>query len=277
MSKGVLIFAYNSKLDYTSIACLAAQLVRKHLDLPVTLVTDSDLDRDYSMFEQVIVQPKTGTSYERVFEFPGGSQVVPWHNQNRSNAYDLSPYDQTLLIDADYLIFNSSLKSLFDTNLEFACHDKVSELTQQGTGLTNARVGIPGIPMQWATVVYFTRNKLAESIFVFMQTIKQNYLYYAGAYNFSTALFRNDYTLSIALQALTGYNNRNWTPIPGQLLTANTLVEIHQARPNGEIVFTWWHHDRQQVTKIRNTNVHVMNKETITNPDVISQLLELAV
>jgi histidinol phosphatase-like PHP family hydrolase len=41
MSKGVLIFAYNSKLDYLSIATVAARLVKKHLGLPVAIVTDS--------------------------------------------------------------------------------------------------------------------------------------------------------------------------------------------------------------------------------------------
>jgi len=274
MSKGVLIFAYNSKLDYVSIATVAAKLVRKHLDLPVTLVTNAQVDD--SVFDQIIIQENTGTAYDRVFNFSSGREKVQWHNQNRSNAYELSPYDQTLLLDADYLVFDSSLKKLFDTNLEFACYDNVSDISGQQDLQLGARVGNPGIPMQWATVVYFTKNLLAASIFKFMQSIKKNYLYYASAYNFGAELFRNDYTLSIALQALTGYNTSNFSAIPGKLLTANTLTEIQEARPNGEIVLTWHNEQRLQVTKIINTSIHVMNKKSITDPVILSQLTELA-
>ena len=275
MSKGVLIFAYNSKLDYVSIATVAAKLVRKHLGLPVTLVTNIPVTD--AVFDQVIIQETTGTAYDRVFNFSSGKERVQWHNQNRSNAYDLSPYDQTLLLDADYLVFDQSLRRLFNTNLEFACYDSVSDISGQQDLQRGARVGNPGIPMQWATVVYFTKSVLAASIFGFMQAIKKDYLYYAGAFNFGAELFRNDYTLSIALQALTGYNTSNFTAIPGTLSTSNTMMEIREARPNGEIVFVWQYNWREkpQLTKITNTSVHVMNKKSITDPVVLSQLTEL--
>ena len=277
MSKGVLIFAYNSKLDYVSIATIAAKLVRKYLDLPVTLVTNVDVPDD-SVFDQIIIQETTGTAYDRVFNFSSGKERVQWHNQNRSNAYELSPYDQTLLLDADYLVFDDSLKKLFNTNLEFACYNSVTDISGQQDLQLGARVGNPGIPMQWATVVYFTKNLLAASIFGFMQSIKKDYLYYAGAYNFGAELFRNDYTLSIALQALTGYNTSNFTAIPGSLTTSNTMMEIQEARSNGEIVFVWQYNprDKPQITKISNTSVHVMNKKSITDTVILQQLGELA-
>lgn len=276
MSKGVLIFAYNSKLDYIKIATVAARLVKKHLGLPVTIVTDTS-DVDQTVFDRVIVQTLSGPSTRRLFKYNGHSEQVEWHNTNRSSAYELSPYDQTLLIDADYLMFNNSLGRLFDTNLEFACYDRVHEISGW-SGLQNtARVGYPGLHMQWATAVYFTKNPLAASIFGFMQTIKENYQYYSLVYNFSTELFRNDYTLSIALQTLTGYNKNNFTKIPGNLISANTAVEILEARPTGEIVFGWKNKENiLNVTRLKDTNIHIMNKRTITDPVILEQLMRLS-
>jgi hypothetical protein len=272
MSKGILIFAYNSKLNYIDIATVAAKLAKKHLGLPVTVVTDTT-EVDQNVFDQVIVQNLNTTSSKRLFKYADGKKdLTEWHNTNRSNAYELSPYDQTLLIDADYLMFNNSLGKLFDTNLEFACYDTVHEISGWAGLQNTARVGYPGLHMQWATVIYFTKNKLAESIFAFMQTIKENYAYYSTIYNFTTELFRNDFTLSISLQALTGYSKNNFTRIPGQLISANTGIDIVDVRPNGEIVFMWTNKDKQCVTKIKNTNVHIMNKRTITEPTILEQL-----
>lgn len=276
MSKGVLIFAYNSKINYIGIATIAAKLAKKHLGLPVTIVTDTT-DVDQSVFDTVIVRDLTGTSFERVFKYSNHSERTPWHNQNRSSAYDLSPYDQTLLIDADYLMFNDSLGKLFETDLEFACYDYVHEITGWDGLQHSARVGQPGIHMQWATVVYFTKTAMPQAVFGFMQTIRENYNYYSALYNFSTELFRNDYTLSIALQIMSGYGAKNFTAIPGTLISANTAADILEVRPNGEIVFTWQHGDNpRKVTKIRNTNIHVMNKKTITDSVILAQLEVLA-
>lgn len=276
MSKGILIFAYNSKLNYIDIATVAAKLAKKHLGLPVSLVTDTT-DVDQTVFDKVIVQNLTTASSTRLFKYADGKKdITEWHNTNRSNAYDLSPYDQTLLIDADYLMFNNSLGKLFDTNLEFACYDTVHEISGW-TGLqSTARVGYPGLHMQWATVVYFTKNKLAESIFSFMHTIKKNYNYYSTVYNFTTELFRNDFTLSIALQSLTGYSRSNFTAIPGQLITANTGIDLLEVRPTGELIFGWTHKEKMCVTRIKDTNVHIMNKRTITEPTILQQLRALA-
>lgn len=275
MSRGVLIFAYNSKLDYVSIATICAKLVKKHLNLPVALVTDKE-NVDPTVFDYVIINNDKGSYRQRTFKYHDRKETIPWYNKNRSSAYDLSPFDQTLLIDADYLIFNNNLLSLFDTDLEFACYNKVYDLSGYEGLEKGARVGNPSIPMQWATVVYFTKCKLAEAVFDFMKLIKDNYGYYSLAYNFSTDLFRNDYTISIALQALTGYSQHNFTAIPGTLITANTGTEIAQVRPNGEIVLVWFDKNNvKQTIKIKNTNIHIMNKTSIVDPEVLVGLEKL--
>jgi hypothetical protein len=276
MSKGILIFAYNSKINYVEIATIAARLAKKHLDLPVSIVTNS-VDVDYETFDRVIFQEIEGEVYQRSFKYSSSSERMPWHNQNRSSAYELSPYDQTLLIDADYLMFNDSLGHLFDTDLEFACFDDVHDLSGRMGLKAEAHVGRPGIPMQWATVVYFIKCPLAKAVFDYMQNIKEHYAYYSAVYNFEPTLFRNDFTLSIALQVLTGYAVKNFSAIPGTLITANTGVDIVDVRDNGEIVFSWNGPDgRMSVSKIKNTNVHIMNKRSITDPEILKKLGKLS-
>lgn len=276
MSKGIIIFAYNSKINYVDIATVAAKLAKKHLGLPVSLVTNS-LDVDYETFDKVIFKDLEGDTYLRSFKYSNSSERMPWHNQNRSSAYDLSPYDQTLLIDADYLMFNDSLLKLFDTNLEFACYNDVHDVSGRMGLQAEAHVGRPGIPMQWATVVYFTKCRLAESIFSFMGTIKENYSYYSSIYNFEPTLFRNDYTLSIALQVLTGYGIGNFTAIPGALISTNTGVDLIDVRDNGELVFKWnVSADKSCVSKIKNTNIHIMNKRSITDPEILKKLRKVS-
>lgn len=277
MSKGVLIFAYNNAFDYVEMATAAAKLVKKFLNIPVTLVTNS-IEVTDPVFDTIIVQDLGESQFERVFNFGSAKEKVVWHNQNRSSAYDLSPYDQTLLIDADYLMFDDHLKYLFNTNLEIACYNRVVDISGSNQLQKGARVGFPGIPMQWATVVYFTKSKLAESVFAFMKTIRRNYLYYSTAYNFNPQLFRNDYALSIALQTLTGYNIKKFTAIPGLLMTANTTVALAEVRRSGELIFKWQtkHDSKYLMMRLRDTNIHIMNKRTITDPAIIEQITNFA-
>ena len=277
MSKGVLIFAYNSSLNYVEMATVAAKLVKKYLDLPVTLVTNS-IEVTDRVFDNIILQDLGESKFERVFNFGTSKEKVIWHNQNRSSAYDLSPYDQTLLIDADYLMFDNNLKYLFDTSLEIACYNRVVDITGSNHLQLGARVGFPGIPMQWATVLYFTKNKLAMSVFDLMKIIRNNYLYYSAAYNFDPQLFRNDYALSIALQALTGYNTKKFTIIPGPLMTANSSVALTEVRKSGELIFKWKHYNNSKslMIRLRDTNIHIMNKRTLTDHAIVQQITEFA-
>ena len=258
-------------------ATVAAKLVKKYLDLPVTLVTNS-IEVTDQVFDNIIILDLGESKFERVFNFGSSKEKVIWHNQNRSSAYDLSPYDQTLLIDADYLMFDDNLKYLFDTNLEIACYNRVVDITGSNHLQMGARVGFPGIPMQWATVLYFTKNKLAMSVFDLMKIIRNNYLYYSAAYNFDPQLFRNDYALSIALQALTGYNTKKFTVIPGPLMTANSSVALTEVRKSGELIFRWkqQNNSKSLMIRLRDTNIHIMNKRTITNNTIVQQITKFA-
>lgn len=250
MSKGIVIYAFNSKFDYVKSAAYASKQAKKYLDLPVTLITNKKVKN--KAFDQVIIINDNSNAIRQYRTVDDTIIDVDWFNGSRTTAYQYSPYDQTLLIDADYFMFNNSLKVMFDTNVEFACFDKINDIT--GGERDVVRLSDISIPMQWATVIYFTKCPLAQGIFTFMEKIKQDWEYYSHLYNFSSPTFRNDFALSIALQALTGYSTKNLNCLPGKLHTIFSNTDIVKVENNKVVCF------KHQLTYVINTNVHCMNK-----------------
>lgn len=265
LSKGIVIFAYvTGPIDYFHIADIAAGLAKRHLDLPVTLITNIARPPKYA--DNVILTETPETRDYRTF----GDLKTEWLNGNRASVYDLTPYDQTLMIDADYFIMNNQLMKLFDTDLEFACYDKVCDVTGNAAfEQAHLRLANTSIPMVWATVVYFTKGELSEAVFKFMDTIRQNWEFYSTLYGFSSTLYRNDYALSIALQALTGFSVGNFSTIPGKLLTANTDAFIFDVKPNKFVITTEYY----GLDQIVGESVHFMNKQNLMT-DLVQTSLE---
>ena len=271
MSKGCLIYAHNNgKYDYVRMAATAAKLVKKFLNIPVTLITDSSCNLD--TFDSVIIQPLPETSQKRNFD----GEVNFWHNQGRSTAYQLSPYDQTLLIDADYFIFNNQLKKLFSSHLDFACYDSVCEL--DGSETLERRIG-NDILMQWATVIYFTKSELAARIFSFIEYIRKQYDNYTLMYCFRHTFFRNDYALSIALQVCTGYGPNYFARIPGQLFTLTPNIHINYIKPDGTIAFSYVdpRTNSAKISMIKNENLHILDKTHLFKDNIIDQIEKYAI
>jgi hypothetical protein len=251
---GIVIYAYNSKFDYVNMAEIAAKQAKKYLNLPVTLITDSQVTS--TIFDSVIIEPLTIESTVRSFPLPNGESIESkWHNTNRMSVYDLSPYEKTLLIDADYLMFNDSLKHIFNTNSEFACFSEINDLAEEKVNQIEFRLSEITIPMYWATVVYFTKNEFAKSVFDFMQYIRDNWDYYSNLYNFSPDLYRNDFTLSIALQTLSGYGINNFNRLPGKLQTLFSNVDI--IKDGDKIIFS----KNGAKNFISGINLHIINKQ----------------
>jgi len=135
MSKGALLLATpHESIDYIGFAKLAAKLVEKHLGVETHIH---------------IGEARPGNS--RPFRWHTGEVVtVPWYNSDRTLAYDLSPYDETLLIDVDYLTFNDNLKQYFGSNNEFLCYDQVWDVTSTDSFKHDRWMTRAGHPMLWA-------------------------------------------------------------------------------------------------------------------------------
>ena len=250
---GVLLFAYdNESIKYTELAKLCALLVRRHLpNTGVTLVTDNSID---GPFDDVILV-ETGNSGRRTFRNPNGeTEEVTWHNKTRPQAYDLTPYDKTLLLDVDYLMFNNSLQWLFQSDKELLCHNTVYDITGKESLIDEKMLHWSSIPMLLATVIYFTKNDTAREFFNLVKLVQDNYQYYYNLYNFKSGPYRNDYAISIAYNLLSLEHY-----IIDPLFTLPSQFTLEDVREDGTLV----HNADGEVSYIRNTNVHVMNKHSI--------------
>jgi len=260
-SKGVVMFARNSKLDYMRIAQHNCKLIKEHLQLPVAVITDTKTrdESDTSVFDYVIMDD-TECSNMRTFFLKDSNLRTPWLNGSRSDAYDLTPFDRTLLLDADYLIMSDNYKKLFDIDVDFCCHYDVLDVTGQNLYKTDERLSVYTIPMVWATAVVFNKCEFAENVFDMMRLVKEHWDYYSALYQFDRRVFRNDFALSIALHVLGGYGTEAYR-IPWRLPTLTSRAEIIEYTERG-IKYVYDKNERNYVGRI-NQDIHIMNKQAL--------------
>lgn len=125
MTKGFLIFAHNNEeIDYLKLAAVNARLIKQNCSVPdVTVVTNhhsydytcSIMGEDFvtnSFSNIVFVEKDKNFKRSNVRTYKDTSHTaksLPFYNLDRCDAYELSPYDETILIDADYLILSDVL------------------------------------------------------------------------------------------------------------------------------------------------------------------------
>ena len=262
-SKGVVMFARNSKLNYMRIAQHNCKLIKKHLQLPVAVITDTKTrdESDTEMFDYVIMDD---TQYEntRVFYLKSEKLATPWLNGSRSDAYDLTPFDRTLLLDADYLIMSDRYKTLFEIDQDFSCHYDVLDVTGQNLYKTDERLSPYTIPMVWATAVVFNKCEFADNVFALMKLVKEHWQYYSALYQFSPKVFRNDFALSIALHILKGYGTEACS-IPWRLPTLTSRARIIDYDERG-IKYVYEKQDRDYVGRVCQ-DIHIMDKKSLVD------------
>lgn len=186
MTTGALIFARNNEqIDYIAMARWSADNIERHLGIPTHIVTDD--------------APNTNT---RHFTDVGN---VTWYNHNRIDAYRLSPWDRTLVLDADYVVASNQLQSILEIDQDFLAHRWAYDVTGCNTFEGLNSFGTNRMPMWWATVMMFRKSKQAELIFDSMQMIRDNWQHYRNLYKNTNATYRNDHALSIALGMVNGH------------------------------------------------------------------------
>ena len=226
MIRGALIFAFNNEhTDYVRMAAWSADRIHRHLDIPVAVVTNApERARSHTSFDHIIdAVPETGGT--RWFE--DYAATVSWHNAGRTDAYALSPWDQTLVLDADYVVCSDALHSLWSVDTDFLCH-RLAFNAATGSLLTGLNTfGQWDMPMWWATVMMFRRSNHSQFIFESMQMIKSNWQHYRNLYGISKPTYRNDFALSIALGIVSG---QTWQvqEIPWNLTSVLPEVELKQ-------------------------------------------------
>jgi hypothetical protein len=262
MTQGAVLFAFNNdRVDYVSQAQWSAPRINRHLGLPVTLITDN-MPTDTSMFDQIIIR-ESRSGGTRKYDHMNADSSAHWYNQGRCSAYDVSPYDQTLLLDTDFIVSSDRLKILFDSDQDLLCHRHVLDITDRRNFASDTRFGDVEFPMWWATVVYFRRSTVAESVFDMMKMIESNWYHYSRLYKFSQDLYRNDYAISIALNTVYGHVIDSIPNIPWSLFTSFYDVYLNQLDTDSfklNYVRAVDNKQRHQYMILNNQDLHVMNK-----------------
>ena len=150
MTKGVLLFCFDNKdTQYHKILEKCVYLIKKNLKLEITVVTNYDTFKKckpLGFINYKFIEPETGNK-------KSGKE---WNNVDRHRAYELSPYDTTLVMDIDYYCFTDNLLQFLDTKYDFLVPKKVFDLTHRNT--FHQRLWSM-IPMVWATVFVFRKTK----------------------------------------------------------------------------------------------------------------------
>lgn len=270
MSRGVLLFASNnSMIDYVKQAHWLALRISKYLNLPTSIVTDVDIQKEYPQYIEAFDKIINVNSLQATFtnkRYYDGSlhkRMLPFNNGNRANAYDLTPYNETLVMDTDFVISNDVLNNCFVQNKDFLIYKDAVHIGTLGKPFEFERISDTGIDFYWATVFFFRKNAINKIFFDLLNHIKENYYHYRSVYQFTTSVYRNDIAFSIAIHIMNGYQQGNFAGIlPGKhyyTIDRDILVELKDNRftvlvekPNllGEYL----------PVKFQGSNLHVMNK-----------------
>lgn len=260
-SRGVLLFAFNSSVvNYVEIANRSALLITKILKLPICLVTDFN-GQIPNLYDQIIsVDSLTGNvRYDRL------GNTYEWRNFDRYKVYEFSPYDETLLIDSDYIQFDTSLLKLFDQPFDYRLQYRM----QTPKDLNNDEMGPISLPMVWATSVLFRKTSKSELFFDLIGKIQRNFGYYRALYGIPTGNYRNDFAFSIANIILNGYSLCPEQSIPWPMTTIEDNIESITCKNKFLIVK---YKDRADV--ISKQNLHIMDKQYLLTDD-FKKLIEV--
>lgn len=275
MNRGCLIFAHNNRdVDYAKLALLSGSLAKKNLGLPVSIVTDestidwmieSNIFSDVeTTFDQIITIDRPGSDNKRILYDGSDKKIIPFINSTRSNAYELSPYDQTLLIDSDFLIFSNRLNQYWDVDssvkISYAANDINST---DRLGYHDKYISDTGIHLFWATTVMFNKDENSKIFFDLVDIIKTNYSYFADLYMFNSKQYRNDISFSIAKHILSGFETDTITSLPPLLTVLDK--DILNSVDKNKLIFliSTANTDSYVAAAIKDTDVHIMNKQSI--------------
>jgi hypothetical protein len=248
-SRGVLLFAFNTDLvDYVQIAKRSAQLIEHFLDLPVTIITDNEVTNKFN-------NRRTG--------YASGTK---WRNGDRYRAYELSPYDETILLDCDYLTLNQSLISLLETTDDYRLLHNNNSLLQP---MSNS-MGPISLDSVWATVVMFKRSEKTKLLFNLVGKIQRNYEYYSRLYQLRESNFRNDYAFAIANNILNGYNSNISNKLPMTMLTLDKTITSIEILNNQLLI-----REQHKAYVVPMQNLHIMDKDYLQSENCIKFIEEI--
>jgi hypothetical protein len=285
MTQGILIYAHNShSVDYALMSIISGGLAKKYLNVPVSLITDKftvdwmknsqSYELAVKIFEHIIIVEKPETNNSRRLYDGSNNSTIPFINSNRSSAWDLTPYDRTLLIDSDFLIFSDRLSKYWNVDCDLMIGESISDIYNNNRlGYHDRYISDVGIKLYWATTIMFTKNIKTKIFFELVKHIKDNYQYYADAYRFDSKQFRNDIAFSIAKHILNGFEQNNTEELPPVLTLLDKDI-LHSVGNKLTVLVSPKLDSNFCAAAIDGIDIHIMNKQSIIrNKDALLELI----
>lgn len=263
MSNGVLCFANNNEINYIRQAENLAKRVRQHLNLPTSIVTSTPDLVDKSIFDKVITLKESIDNRKRYNDGNTTYRNLQFKNFGRHNAYDLTPYNKTIVLDTDFIICNSNFTKAFTQSHDFLIYKNAVDIASWRHHPEFEYINNKGIPFYWATAFYFEKTENVATFFDLLKSLVKNWDYYKTVFDIGSRNFRNDHAFSMAIHYMNGLEDANWAkPMPGtmyytldrdilQTINDNALnFLLEKQNMNGQYI----------CAKTQDQNVHVMNK-----------------
>ena len=201
--------------------------------------------------------------YRRYFDGAMSFRRLKFKNDMRVKSFELSPFDETLVIDCDYLINNDILKHCWQQSHDFLIYKNSVDLSGFRYDPRLVTLSDKSIDFYWATVFYFRKNKNTEIFFNLLSHIQDNWNYYRYVYQIEHSLYRNDFAFSIAIHIMNGYQTGYWThELPGTLYYTidKDILLKHNKEQMTILVEKEKYKGEYTLIKTKGINVHVMNK-----------------
>ena len=271
-NKGAFLIARNNgHIDYVKQAVFLARRIKQYLDIPITIATDSAeyLEEVFGTgdFDNVIELEYTADANMRYF-FDGtlSKKTASFKNANRANVYELSPYDETLLLDTDYIISNDLLKSVFTSKSDLLIYKKSNDIAKVRDETEFDKISDTSVDFYWATVVYFKKSESNKIFFDLIKHIEQEWNHYRRVYQITSSLFRNDFAFSIAIHIMNGFQSGNFAQqLPGSMMYT-TDKDVLYKMTEDEFMFLVEKKDylgEYTALKTKGQTIHVMNKVSL--------------
>lgn len=277
MNNGILIFVYNNRdVDYARSSLISGFMAKKNLGVPVSIITDDSTikwmqesniyQHAEKLFDKIILTERPKSQNRRNLRNGGlESKSVLFLNDNRCKAWELTPYDRTLLIDSDFLIYSKTLSQYWEVESNIMLSRSMKDIIGGNRcGYHDMFVSDTGPKLFWATTIMFSKNKQSKIFFELAEYVRDNYRYFSDLYGFTVDQYRNDISFSIAYHMLANFADTQEYFLPPIL----TIQDVDSVQEMDENFIRAYIHDSNSgsgniLCYLNDIDVHLMNKNSI--------------
>ena len=252
---GVCIFAYNNDIiNYHAMADVCAKNIKKYLKLPVCVITDKKFKAEF--VDQQVISAYTGEHNPR--------WGTNFKNRNKWEVWNHTPFENTILMDADYYVMTNLLQYSFMLPKHVNCMQKIKQVAPKynNYNLKHHYMDYDNThKVLWSTLITFDKSDEASLFFELWNYVQDNYEYFSGLLGFRGPTFRTDYVLTL-INILTHGELIGVLPVKPFEMAPNDHVRKFTSDSMSIVTIPSDTDDFIQ-TKITNNDVHVQSKEMV--------------